>query len=106
MNVIKVSNIMGIDPKPFDPKTYVEEDAFVTDESGTKKRIRLEDNIVRWRTVRNADGTTSVSGMLSMYQLVLELTNILMILGLTPSLCLDFCNYFVFNCIFPFFYLG
>ncbi|RCV09142.1 hypothetical protein SETIT_2G002800v2 [Setaria italica] len=59
MNVIKVSNIMGIDPKPFDPKTYVEEDVFVTDESGTKKRIRLEDNIVRWRTVRNPDGTTS-----------------------------------------------
>ncbi|XP_062187088.1 protein LEO1 homolog [Phragmites australis] len=59
MNVIKVSNIMGIDPKPFDPKTYVEEDVFVTDESGTKKRIRLEDNIVRWRTVKNADGTTS-----------------------------------------------
>ncbi|KAL6880479.1 hypothetical protein ACP4OV_012044 [Aristida adscensionis] len=60
MNVIKVSNIMGIDPKPFDPKTYVEEDVFVTDESGTKKRIRLEDNIVRWRTVRNPDGSTSV----------------------------------------------
>ncbi|GJN24261.1 hypothetical protein PR202_gb11992 [Eleusine coracana subsp. coracana] len=59
MNVIKVSNIMGIDPKPFDPKTYVEEDSFVTDESGTKKRIRLEDNIVRWRTVKNADGTKS-----------------------------------------------
>ncbi|KAF8699012.1 hypothetical protein HU200_034845 [Digitaria exilis] len=59
MNVIKVSNIMGIDPKPFDPKTYVEESVFVTDESGTKKRIRLEDNIVRWRTVRNADGTKS-----------------------------------------------
>ena len=86
MNVIKVSNIMGIDPKPFDPKTYVEEDAFVTDESGTKKRIRLEDNIVRWRTVRNADGTTSVSGMLSMYQLVLEFTNILMILELNVFL--------------------
>jgi hypothetical protein len=64
MNVIKVSNIMGIDPKPFDPKTYVEEDSFVTDESGTKKRIRLEDNIVRWRTVKKADGTTSVSLML------------------------------------------
>jgi hypothetical protein len=64
MNVIKVSNIMGIDPKPFDRKTYVEEDSFVTDESGTKKRIRLEDNIVRWRTVKKADGTTSVSLML------------------------------------------
>lgn len=61
MNMIKVSNIMGIDPKPFDPKTYVEEDTFVTDESGSKKRIRLENNIVRWRTIKNLDGTTSVS---------------------------------------------
>ncbi|XP_058070392.1 protein LEO1 homolog isoform X2 [Magnolia sinica] len=59
MNMIKVSNIMGIEPKPFDPKTYVEEDVFVTDESGTKKRIRLEDNIVRWRRVRNRDGMMS-----------------------------------------------
>ncbi|KAB2609443.1 RNA polymerase-associated protein LEO1-like [Pyrus ussuriensis x Pyrus communis] len=59
MNMIKVSNIMGIDPKPFDPKTYVEEDTFVTDESGSKKRIRLENNIVRWRRVRNPDGSTT-----------------------------------------------
>ncbi|CAN6585076.1 unnamed protein product [Malus baccata var. baccata] len=59
MNMIKVSNIMGIDPKPFDPKTYVEEDTFVTDESGSKKRIRLENNIVRWKRVRNPDGTTT-----------------------------------------------
>ncbi|KAK7251875.1 hypothetical protein RIF29_35459 [Crotalaria pallida] len=34
-------------------------DTFVTDESGAKRRIRLENNIVRWRTVRNPDGTTS-----------------------------------------------
>ncbi|KAL7192244.1 hypothetical protein ACSBR2_024144 [Camellia fascicularis] len=59
MNMIKVSNIMGIDPKPFDPKTYVEEDIFVADESGSKKRIRLDNNIVRWRIVRNPDGTES-----------------------------------------------
>ncbi|MQL73331.1 hypothetical protein Taro_005672 [Colocasia esculenta] len=58
MNMVRVSNIMGIEPKPFDPKTYVEEDAFVTDESGAKK-IRLEDNIVRWRSVQNRDGTIS-----------------------------------------------
>nr|XP_043607147.1 protein LEO1 homolog isoform X2 [Erigeron canadensis] len=60
MNMIKVSNIMGIDPKPFDPKTFREEDAnaFVADESG-HKRIRLDNNIVRYRTVRNPDGTTS-----------------------------------------------
>ncbi|KAL9254444.1 LEO1-like protein [Drosera capensis] len=59
MNIIRVSNIMGIDPIPFDPKTYIEEDDFVTDESGAKKRIRLENNIVRWRTMKKADGTVS-----------------------------------------------
>ncbi|RWR77214.1 protein LEO1 [Cinnamomum micranthum f. kanehirae] len=59
MNIIKVSNIMGFESKPFDPKTFVEEDVFVTDESGAKKRIRLEDNIVRWRRVRTRDGTMS-----------------------------------------------
>ena len=67
MNMIRVSNIMGIDPKPFDPKTYVEEDVFVTDESGTKKRIRLENIIVRWRTVKKADGTISVSDTVLTY---------------------------------------
>ncbi|KAL3374866.1 hypothetical protein AABB24_006385 [Solanum stoloniferum] len=60
MSMIKVSNIMGIDPKPFDPETYVEEDAFVTDESGSKKRLSLVNNIVRWRKVRKPDGTTTV----------------------------------------------
>ncbi|XP_016437500.1 protein LEO1 homolog isoform X1 [Nicotiana tabacum] len=60
MNLIKVSNIMGIDPKPFDPETYVEEDVFVTDESGSKKRISLVNNIVRWRKVKKPDGTTTV----------------------------------------------
>ncbi|ESQ31822.1 hypothetical protein EUTSA_v10003808mg [Eutrema salsugineum] len=58
MNMIKVSNIMGIDPKPFDAKTYVEEDTFETDESGTKKRIRLGNNIVRHRFVKSRDGKT------------------------------------------------
>ncbi|KAK6925091.1 Leo1-like protein [Dillenia turbinata] len=57
MNMIRVSNIMGIEPKPFDPETFQEEDTFVTDESGSKKRIRLDDNIVRWRIVKNSDGT-------------------------------------------------
>ncbi|CAH2044064.1 unnamed protein product [Thlaspi arvense] len=47
MNMIKVSNIMGIDPKPFDAKTFVEEETFETDESGAKTRIRLGNNIVR-----------------------------------------------------------
>ncbi|KAM0929485.1 hypothetical protein ACQ4PT_001556 [Festuca glaucescens] len=51
MNVIKVSNIVGIDPKPFNPETY-DEDAF---ESEGKKIIHL--NVVRWRMAKNADGT-------------------------------------------------
>ncbi|PIN03742.1 hypothetical protein CDL12_23727 [Handroanthus impetiginosus] len=60
MNMIKVSNIMGIDPKPFDPHTHVDEDIYVTDESGSKKRIRLENNVVRWRKVKKPDGTISI----------------------------------------------
>ncbi|EPS59829.1 hypothetical protein M569_14974, partial [Genlisea aurea] len=57
MSMIKVSNIMGVDPKPFDPSKYEEEDFYVTDESGAKKKIRLENNIVRFREVRKRDGT-------------------------------------------------
>ncbi|KAJ8899161.1 hypothetical protein K2173_011948 [Erythroxylum novogranatense] len=60
MNIVKFSSNMGIDPKPFDHKTYVEEEAFVTDGSGAKRRLRLENNIVRWRRVRNPNGTTSI----------------------------------------------
>ncbi|XP_057805093.1 protein LEO1 homolog [Salvia miltiorrhiza] len=60
MNMIKVSNIMGIDPTPFDPHTYVEEDHYETEESGSKKRIRLENNVVRWRKVKHPDGRTSI----------------------------------------------
>lgn len=52
---------MGVDPKPFDPKKYVEEDLYVTDESGSKKRIRLENNVVRWRKFKRPDGAASVS---------------------------------------------
>lgn len=58
---------MGIDSKAFDPKTFVEEDIFVTDESGSRKRIRLDNNIVRWRIVQNPDGTESVSEWLDTY---------------------------------------
>ena len=60
MHMIKVSNIMGIDPKPFDRHTYVEEDYYETDESGSKKKIRLENNVVRWRKVKRPDGTPKV----------------------------------------------
>ncbi|XP_041998268.1 protein LEO1 homolog isoform X2 [Salvia splendens] len=60
MNMIKVSNIMGIDPTPFDPHTYVEEDHYETEESGSKKRIRLENNVIRWRKVKQPDGRTTI----------------------------------------------
>ncbi|XP_013613371.1 PREDICTED: protein LEO1 homolog [Brassica oleracea var. oleracea] len=58
MNMIKVSNIMGIDPKPFDAKTFVEEDTFESEEPGGKMRIRLANNIVRHRLVKGRDGKT------------------------------------------------
>lgn len=61
MHIVRVSNIMGIESKPFDPKTYTEEEEhFVTDESGHKQRLRLEDNVARWRRVRDRDGNVKV----------------------------------------------
>ncbi|CAA0826877.1 Protein LEO1 homolog [Striga hermonthica] len=59
MAAIRISNIIGIDPKPFDPMTYVEEDLYVTDESGTKRPIP-HTNVIRWREVKNPNGKTSV----------------------------------------------
>ncbi|KAH8957484.1 hypothetical protein BDL97_07G093900 [Sphagnum fallax] len=60
LNVVRLSNIMDIDVKPFDPNTYVAEEMFVTDDvTGRKQRLRLEGNVVRWRASHNDDGTTS-----------------------------------------------
>jgi hypothetical protein len=65
MHVVRVSNIMGIESKPFNPRTYVEEEHFVTDETGHKQRIRLEDNVVRWRIARDRNGGINVRNLLS-----------------------------------------
>lgn len=59
LKVIKVSNVVGINPKPFDPETYMEEDDFVTDESNGKKSVHK--NVIHCRMAKNADGTRSVS---------------------------------------------
>lgn len=58
MNIVRMSNIMNIDVKPFDPKTYEADEMFMTDESGKKQQIRLEENVVRWRPVHDGDSTT------------------------------------------------
>ncbi|KAL2653126.1 hypothetical protein R1flu_021254 [Riccia fluitans] len=60
LNLVRVSNIMGIESKPFDPKTYEEDQTFVTDAEGQKQRLRLEENIARWRIIRNRDGSESI----------------------------------------------
>ncbi|CAI9773764.1 unnamed protein product [Fraxinus pennsylvanica] len=58
MYMLKLSNLVAIDPKPFDPSTYVEQDFFGIDNSGRKRHIPLQ-NIVRWKTVKRPDGRTS-----------------------------------------------
>ncbi|EMS51461.1 hypothetical protein TRIUR3_04169 [Triticum urartu] len=49
---------MGINPKPFDPETYMEEDDFITDESKGKESVHMD--VVRCRRAKNADGTESL----------------------------------------------
>ncbi|XP_073141811.1 protein LEO1 homolog [Henckelia pumila] len=53
------SNLIAIDPIPFDPATYVEQEFYAEDVSGFKRPIPFP-NIIRWREVKNPDGTTSV----------------------------------------------
>lgn len=60
MATVDFSNLIAIDPIPFDPATYVEQGFYAEDASGFKRPILLP-NIIRWREVKNPDGTTSVS---------------------------------------------
>lgn len=61
LNIVRMSNIMNIDMKPFDPTTYEAEEPFTTEVEGKKQHIRLEENVVRWRPVQNREGHTTVS---------------------------------------------
>mmetsp|Transcript_19391 Transcript_19391/g.23173 ORF Transcript_19391/g.23173 Transcript_19391/m.23173 type:complete len:397 (-) Transcript_19391:160-1350(-) len=53
--LLKTSNILGIEPRPFNPETHVPEGAVVTDESG-RSTVKLAQNTVRWRYVVNSAG--------------------------------------------------
>lgn len=64
MTTTEPPNIIGFDEKPFDPTTYVEEEFYITDASGSERLIPPT-NIIQWRNVVNLDGTTSVSVILS-----------------------------------------
>lgn len=54
----KLSNIVGIEAKPFDPATFEAAEAEYTDERG-QKRIRVKDQTtIRWRTILDKTGKT------------------------------------------------
>lgn len=55
LNIVRMSNIMNIDMKPFDPETYEAEESFTTEVEGRKQHIRLEENVVRWRPDREGN---------------------------------------------------
>lgn len=55
--LLKLTNILGIDPKPFDPATYEAKDMVYVDERG-QKRVRMRNtNVIRWRHRTNPDGS-------------------------------------------------
>ncbi|KZV29999.1 hypothetical protein F511_24383 [Dorcoceras hygrometricum] len=59
MASVGFSNLIAVDPMPFDPATYVGQEFYAEDASGVKRRIPLS-NIIRWREVKNSDGTNYV----------------------------------------------
>lgn len=57
LRLAKLSNILSIEPRPFDPSTHLLESIEYTDERG-HKRIRLRDaNTIRWRWSTGPDAT-------------------------------------------------
>ncbi|XP_073018107.1 protein LEO1 homolog isoform X2 [Primulina eburnea] len=58
MENLDFPNLIAIDPLSFDPATYVEQNLYGEDASGFKRCIPVS-NVIRWREVKNPDGTTS-----------------------------------------------
>ncbi len=57
LRMLRLSNILGIETRPFNPDTFQMEDAVYVDEEG-KQRVRLQDqNTIRWRNTVLPDGT-------------------------------------------------
>jgi RNA polymerase-associated protein LEO1 len=51
------NNLIGLQPKPFDPDTYERETGYITDaQTGEKKPLLVHDNTIRWRWQQKAHG--------------------------------------------------
>ncbi|CAA3024823.1 LEO1 homolog [Olea europaea subsp. europaea] len=55
MYLVRLPNIVAIDPRPYDRSTYVVQDLFATDSSGSRRQIPFK-IIIRWKHVKNPDG--------------------------------------------------
>ncbi|MEW5306794.1 MAG: hypothetical protein WDW36_009232 [Sanguina aurantia] len=57
ISLLKMTNILGIEPHPFSRETYEDEGDVYVDEQG-KNRVKLKDQCcMRWRVTRDEDGT-------------------------------------------------
>jgi RNA polymerase-associated protein LEO1 len=55
--LLKLTNIVGVEPRPFHPDTYTTEKDIYYDASG-HRRVRLRDsNVIRWRYAAAPDGS-------------------------------------------------
>ena len=54
---MRLSNILNIETRPFDPATHQAQEADVVTDGSGKQRVRLrEQNVIRWRVSQGADG--------------------------------------------------
>lgn len=58
--IVKMTNIAGVESRPFDPDTYELEEEVVVDVDGTQRMRANDQNVIRWRKVVDADGTARV----------------------------------------------
>ena len=57
--IVKMTNIAGVQSRPFNPDTYELEEEVVVDLDGTQRMRANDQNVIRWRTVTAPDGTTT-----------------------------------------------
>eukprot|EP00884_Botryococcus_braunii_P003478 jgi/Botrbrau1/13130/Bobra.0187s0085.1 len=59
LRLVKLSNILGIDTRPFDPASFEKQEEIYTDEGGNRRLRLMDQNTIRWRYVTQPDGTVT-----------------------------------------------
>lgn len=56
LHLLRLTNIVGIEPRPFDAETFTSEEQTYIDEKGNQRVVLRDTNVIRWRVRRDGSG--------------------------------------------------